>query len=99
MTSTVLWVLIAIQIAMGGFDTIYHHEMTERLAWRPSQHRELQLHAARTMLYVGLFILLGWFEAHGLAAVAVLVILTAEIIITLLDFVEEDVSRKLPPSE
>jgi len=99
MTSTVLWVLIAIQIAMGGFDTIYHHEMTERLAWRPSQHHELQLHAARTMLYVGLFILLGWFEAHGLAAVAVLVILTAEIIITLLDFVEEDVSRKLPASE
>ena len=37
MTSTLLWTLIAIQIAMAVFDTIYHHEITERLAWRPSQ--------------------------------------------------------------
>lgn len=34
MTSSLLWTLIAIQIAMGAFDTFYHHEMTERLAWR-----------------------------------------------------------------
>ena len=32
-----LWTLIAIQIVMGVFDTFYHHEFTERLAWRPSQ--------------------------------------------------------------
>jgi uncharacterized protein len=41
MTSSLLWSLIAIQIAMGAFDTFYHHEMTERLAWRPSQRHEL----------------------------------------------------------
>ena len=35
--TTMLWTLIAIQIAMAAFDTIYHHELTERLAWRPSQ--------------------------------------------------------------
>ena len=51
MTSTFLWTLIAIQIAMGAFDTFYHHEMTERLAWRPSQRHELQLHGVRNMLY------------------------------------------------
>ena len=33
--TTLLWTLIAIQIAMAPFDTIYHHELTERLAWRP----------------------------------------------------------------
>jgi uncharacterized protein len=35
--TSLLWILIAIQIAMGVFDTFYHHELTERLAWRPSQ--------------------------------------------------------------
>jgi hypothetical protein len=32
MMSSFLWPLIAIQIAMGAFDTFYHHEITERLA-------------------------------------------------------------------
>ena len=41
-----LWILIAVQIAMGAFDTFYHHEITERLAWRPSQRHELQLCSA-----------------------------------------------------
>jgi hypothetical protein len=27
-----LWSLIAVQIALGAFDTIYHHELKERLA-------------------------------------------------------------------
>ena len=99
MTSPVLWILIAIQIAMGAFDTFYHHEMTERLAWRPSQRHELQLHGLRNMLYAALFLVLGWLEVHGLLAVAIIVVLVAEVVITLMDFVEEDISRKLPASE
>ena len=55
-----LWTLIAIQIAMGAFDTFYHHEMTERLAWRPSQRHELRLHGVRNILYALLFLVLGW---------------------------------------
>ena len=92
MTSPVLWTLIAIQIAMGAFDTFYHHEMTERLAWRPSQRHELQLHGVRNMLYAALFVVLGWLEVHGLLAVAITVVLAAEVVITLMDFVEEDIS-------
>jgi len=94
-----LWTLVAIQIAMGAFDTFYHHEFTERLAWRPSQRHELQLHSVRNMLYALLFLVLGWLEVHGVLAIAVLVVLVVEIVITLMDFVEEDLSRKLPPSE
>jgi uncharacterized protein len=94
-----LWTLIAIQIAMGMFDTFYHHEFTERLAWRPSQRRELELHAMRNMFYALLFLVLGWLEVHGLFAMIVIAVLAAEIVITLMDFVEEDLSRKLPPSE
>ena len=51
--TTLLWTLIAIQIAMAAFDTIYHHELTERLAWRPSQRHELELHAARSLHLCG----------------------------------------------
>lgn len=94
-----LWTLIAIQVAMGVFDTFYHHEFTERLAWRPSQQRELKLHGVRNLLYAALFLALGWLEMHGLWAWLVLAVLAAEIVITLTDFVEEDLTRKLPPSE
>ncbi len=84
---------------MGAFDTFYHHEITQRLAWRPSQRHELQLHGVRNMLYALLFLTLGWLEPHGLAAMAIIVVLVAEVVITLMDFVEEDISRKLPASE
>ena len=63
-----LWTLIAIQIAMASFDTIYHHELTERLAWRPSQRHELTLHAARSLIYAALFLVLGFLEPHGVFA-------------------------------
>ena len=99
MTSSLLWTLITIQIAMGAFDTFYHHEMTERLAWRPSQRHELQLHGVRNMLYALLFLTLGWLEILGIWAMIVIAVLVAEVVITLMDFVEEDISRKLPASE
>ena len=99
MTSSILWTLIVIQIALGAFDVIYHHELTERLAWRASQQRELMLHAIRNVLYAVLFVLLGWFEVHGIWAMLVVTVLLVEVIVTLVDFVEEDVSRKLPASE
>ena len=63
-----LWTLIAIQIVMGVFDTFYHHELTERLAWRPSQRYELKLHGVRNLLYAFLFLVLGWLEVHGIFA-------------------------------
>src|SRR6476661_8193286 len=97
--TSLLWILIAIQIAMGVFDTFYHHELTERLAWRPSQRYELKLHGLRNMLYALLFLVLGWLEVHGIFAVAIITVLVVEVVITLMDFVEEDMSRKLPPSE
>ena len=97
--TSLLWILIAIQIVMGVFDTFYHHEFTERLAWRPSQRYELRLHGARNVLYALLFLVLGWLEVRGAWALIVIAVLVAEIVITLMDFVEEDMSRKLPASE
>jgi uncharacterized protein len=96
---TAIWPLVAAQLAMGLFDILYHHELTERIAWRRSQRRELKLHGARNLAYAALFLVLGLSEPHGLAAVLVIVVLAAEVVITLIDFVEEDVSRKLPATE
>jgi uncharacterized protein len=91
--------LICLQIAFGAFDMLYHHEATERLAWRPSQRRELHLHGARNLLYALLFACFAWLQPQGLLAVAVIAVLLGEVFITLWDFVEEDRSRKLPASE
>lgn len=99
MTSHLLWTLVALQLAMGAFDIIFHHELMERLAWRRSQGHELALHGVRDGLYAVLFLVLGWFEVHGIWAGLLIVVLVAEIVITLMDFVEEDVTRKLPASE
>ena len=56
----ILWAAILAQMAMGAFDTLYHHEGTERLAWRPDQQGELRLHGVRNLAYAVLFMALGW---------------------------------------
>jgi len=99
MIPDLLWILIGLQMVMGLFDTVFHHELTERLAWRPSQRQELRLHAVRNLLYAVLFGLLGWAEPYGAFAICIGVILIIEVIITQWDFVEEDLSRKLPATE
>lgn len=95
----VLWTFVIAQMMMGAFDTIYHHEGTERLAWRASQRIELNLHGVRNLAYAIMFTALGWFEPRGLWAVALLALLAGELLITLWDFVEEDRTRQLPASE
>ena len=94
-----LWMIVFIQVAMGGFDTLYHHELTQHLAWRPSQQGELKLHGVRNLAYAVMFACLGWSEPHGIAAVALIFLMGSELVITLWDFVEEDRTRRLPASE
>lgn len=94
-----LWIAVFAQMLMGAFDTIYHHEGTERLAWRPAQRVELFLHGVRNLAYAVMFMALGWFEPRGLWAVELLALLAGELLITLWDFVEEDRTRHLPASE
>src|SRR3569623_2909013 len=97
--TTLLWIAIAAQTVMGAFDTIWHHEGVERLAWRPSQAHELRLHGVRNMIYALVFAALGWSEPRGPVAWALIALLLVELIITLWDFVEEDRTRHLPASE
>ncbi len=99
MTDPLLWLLIAIQMVFGVADTLFHHELTERLAWRISQRREIKLHGIRNFFYSIIFLMIGWTTPTGVIAAMLIIALTVEIFITLWDFVEEDRSRRLPPSE
>ncbi|SEW46042.1 hypothetical protein SAMN04488515_3435 [Cognatiyoonia koreensis] len=99
MDNPVLWSLISIQVTMGAFDTLFHHEGTERLAWRPSQKHELRLHCVRNFFYLVIFLCFAWLEPHGVWTMILGGILIVEVLITLWDFVEEDLTRKLPATE
>ena len=91
--------LMALQGAMGAFDTLYHHEVSERLTWRRCAARELRLHGARNLLYALLFLAFAWSEWHGPLALVLMLVMAAELLLTLADFVIEDRTRDLPASE
>lgn len=99
MIPDLLWLFLCVQISLGAFDTLYHHELTQRLAWKPRQQTELALHGARNLIYAIAFLMLGLSEPQGAWAVLLIVLLGVEALITLWDFVEEDRSRLLPASE
>ena len=99
MDNPILWTLITVQVVMGAFDTLVHHEGSERLAWRASQKTELRLHGVRNFFYAVIFLCFAWIEPHGTYTIVLTAILLVEILITLWDFVEEDMTRKLPASE
>jgi hypothetical protein len=89
-----LWLLL-IQGVIGAFDTVYYHEWRARLPARaPNSIPELRLHAARDFLYAVLFGTLPWIAWQGLWLYVLVVILVAEIVLTLTDFVIEIKVRK-----
>ena len=94
-----VFVLLAVQVLAGAFDTFWHHELVARLPRRTAARRELMLHSTREAIYGGVFLALGWTQWHGALAMLLGAVLLAEIVLTLVDFLEEDRSRKLPPSE
>jgi uncharacterized protein (TIGR01777 family) len=94
----VLWLLVT-QCLLGGFDNLWHHEITERLPAKRSARYELALHAAREFLYAIIFLGLAWREWHGAWAWVLCGLLLLEVVITLADFIEEDRTRILPRME
>ncbi|WP_162938219.1 TIGR01777 family oxidoreductase [Kiloniella sp. EL199] len=91
--------LLVLQGIMGAFDNLWHHEITEALPSKPSARKELMLHSAREFIYAALFLMLGWATWHGIFGIIVIILLVVEVGITLWDFIEEDMTRKLPPLE
>ncbi|HXI51284.1 MAG TPA: hypothetical protein VNH84_07260 [Candidatus Saccharimonadales bacterium] len=89
-----LW-LLALQGAIGAFDTLYYHEWRARLPMRgPAAAPELRLHAGRDFLYGILFCTLAWLQWNGAWALVLAAVLVAEIVLTLWDFVVEIAVRR-----
>jgi hypothetical protein len=84
---------------LGALDTLRYHEWQQRLATRATARRELLLHASRDFAYELLFGSLAWTTWNGWWSLVLAALLLCEIVITLLDFVEEDLRRPLPPGE
>jgi hypothetical protein len=91
--------LLILQGFMGGFDTLYHHELTVNLPRQISARRELGIHAIRSILYGLVFMGIAHFAFQGAWAFALAAVICLEVILTLWDFVTEDQTRKLPASE
>ena len=94
-----VFIILAVQALLGGFDNLWHHELHAKLPQRASARRELSLHAAREGIYGVVFLGLAWTEWHGALALLLGALLAVEVLITLADFLEEDRSRRLAPFE
>ncbi len=87
--------LLGFQGLIGAFDTLFYHEWKARLPARGRRAApELALHAARDFLYGVLFCTLPWLAWKGAWTIVLLVVIAAEIILTLWDFVVEIAVRR-----
>lgn len=91
--------LLMLQAVLGGADILWFHEHKLKLYLKPSSIKELRLHASRDFIYAVLFVSLAWWSWHGELALFIGVLLLAEIVITLVDFIEEDRTRNVPAGE
>lgn len=91
--------LLGLQIALGALDNFWHHELSEALPSKRAARVEVALHAGRELCYTLLFAALAWWEWHGAWAWGLSALLAAEIVVTLVDFVVEDATRRLPRTE
>lgn len=91
---TIVLSLLLVNAALGAWDTLWYHEIRTKLASRIDRTgTELRLHAARDAVYAVLYGGLAWWRPSGLVVAIVVVLLGAEIVITLADFVVEDRDR------
>ena len=94
-----VFALITVQALLGALDNLWHHEITERLPAKRSAAAELALHSARELIYAFVFVGLAWFRWQGAWAGLIAAVMSIEVVITLLDFLIEDKTRRLPPFE
>ena len=94
-----VFAILSVQALLGAFDNFWHHELEAKLPQRISARYELVLHAAREAIYAVLFLGLAWVRWEGAWAWVLVGLLAVEIVITLADFIEEDLTRRLPKLE
>ena len=94
-----VFAILSVQALIGAFDNFWHHELEAKLPQRISARYELVLHASREAIYAVLFLGLAWVRWDGIWAWVLAGLLAVEIVITLADFIEEDLTRRLPKLE
>ncbi len=94
-----VFAILSVQALIGAFDNLWHHELEAKLPQHISARYELVLHASREAIYAVLFLGLAWVRWEGAWAWVLALLLAVEIIITLADFIEEDLTRRLPKLE
>lgn len=96
-----LWFLrlLLLQILLGAYDTVVHHELLAKLPGRRSAAAELSVHAARSALYGLLFLVFAHLRPTGIVLALVWALILVEVVLTLIDFRIEDRTRTLPPTE
>ena len=94
-----VFAILSVQALIGAFDNLWHHELEAKLPQHISARYELVLHAAREGIYAVLFLGLAWVRWQGAWAWVLGGLLAVEIVITLADFLEEDMTRRLPNLE
>jgi uncharacterized protein (TIGR01777 family) len=93
---TAVLAMLTLQCVLGGFDNLWHHEITEKLPLKPAARRELALHTVREFLYAMIFTTIAWARWQGLWTFILIAVLAIEIAVTLGDFIVEDRTRQLP---
>lgn len=94
-----VFAILSVQALIGAFDNLWHHELEAKLPQHVSARYELVLHASREGIYAVLFLGLAWMRWEGVWAWVLALLLAVEIVITLADFIEEDLTRRLPKLE
>jgi uncharacterized protein (TIGR01777 family) len=94
-----VFAILSVQALIGAFDNVWHHELEAKLPQHISARYELVLHASREVIYAVLFLGLAWVRWEGAWAWVLAGLLAVEIVITLADFIEEDLTRRLPKLE
>jgi len=92
------WLLVA-QGVIGGTDTLFNHEIVERLPQRMAARGEIALHAVREAIYGTLFVGLAWHAWHGAAALVIAALVVAEVVVTATDEYVENRIRVMPQNE
>jgi hypothetical protein len=92
------WLLVT-QGVMGGFDTLFNHELLVGLPRRADAHAEIGLHWVREGIYGVLFIGLAWFAWQGTLAWVIAALLVAQVGVDLADELVENRIRVLPQNE
>src|SRR3569832_1208456 len=95
----IVFALMTSQALLGAVDNLWHHEITERLPAKRSAAVELVLHSSRELIYDLVFVGLAWFRLQGAWAGRIATVMSIEVVITLLDFLIEDETRRLPAFE